>query len=101
MGSPDLPNDENNISRPVASSLPMHGGNITASDDSDLENIENGYAGYQPLAFDEETMEYTNENNDELDETDADDDFDYQVSQIIDRNFVINCNFDLIEFTGI
>lgn len=80
MGSPDLPNEENNIVRPTATNLPMHGGNTTASDDSDVDNIENGHVGYQPLAFDEETMEYTNENNAQDDEDGADDDFDYQVS---------------------
>lgn len=80
MGSPDLPNDEDNICRPVANALPMHG-NGTVSDDSDIENNENGYVGYQPLAFNEETMEYTNENTTTEDAgSDADDDYDYQVS---------------------
>lgn len=79
MGSPDLPNDENNISRPAASSLPMHGGNTTASDDSDMENIEAGYVGYEPLSLDEETMEYRNESIELENEDDADDDFDYSV----------------------
>lgn len=82
MGSPDLPNEENNISRPVASSLPMHGGNTTASDDSDVENIENIVgSGYQPLSLDEETMEYRNESNeqDNDNDDDADDNFDYSV----------------------
>lgn len=83
MGSPDLPNEENNISRPVASSLPMHGGNTTASDDSDVDNIEAGYVGYQPLSLDEETMEYRNESNeqdnDNDDDDDGDDNFDYSV----------------------
>lgn len=88
MGSPDLPSDENNISRPIASALPMHG-NGTASDDSDIENNENGYVGYQPLAFDEETMEYTNENLATEDAgSDADDDYDYQVSFL--RKTMIN-----------
>lgn len=81
MGSPDLPNEENNITRPAASSLPMHGGNTTASDDSDVDNIEAGYVGYQPLSLDEETMEYRNEVNEQNndDEDDGDDDFDYSV----------------------
>lgn len=80
MGSPDLPNEENDISRPAASSLPMHGGNTTASDDSDVDNIEAGYVGYQPLSLDEETMEYRNETNEQdNDDDDADDDFDYSV----------------------
>lgn len=84
MGSPDLPSDENNISRPVASILPMHG-NGTASDDSDIENNENGYVGYEPLAFDEETMEYTNQNPTTEDGgSDADDDYDYQVSLLLE-----------------
>lgn len=82
MGSPDLPNEENNITRPAASSLPMHGGNTTASDDSDVDNIENGYVGYQPLSLDEETMEYRNEiNGQDNDDDDADDNFDYSVSK--------------------
>lgn len=73
MGSPDLPAEENTLSRPLDGSLPMHG-NITTSDDSDNENVEN--LGYQPLAFDDENMEYTNQaNNDDLD--DEDDDYDY------------------------
>lgn len=80
MGSPDLPNDENHITRPAASSLPMHGGNTTASDDSDIENIEAGqYVGYEPLSLDEETMEYRNETNELENDDDADDDFDYSV----------------------
>lgn len=78
MGSPDLPSEENNISRPVASSLPMHG-NTTASDDSDMENIEAGYVGYQPLSLDEETMEYRSETNEPDNGDDEDDDFDYSV----------------------
>lgn len=81
MGSPDLPNEENNITRPAASSLPMHGGNTTASDDSDVDNIEAGYVGYQPLSLDEETMEYRNEANEQNndDDDDGDDDYDYSV----------------------
>lgn len=86
MGSPDLPSDENHISRPAASSLPMHGGNTTASDDSDIEIIDAAYVGYQPLSLDEETMEYRNaaneqeiDNNDDDDDDDGDDHFDYSV----------------------
>lgn len=87
MGSPDLPNEENNISRPAATSLPMHGGNTTASDDSDMDNIEAGYVGYQPLSLDEETMEYRNETNDQDNADDADDDFDYSVCLLHSFNF--------------
>lgn len=83
MGSPELPSEENDISRPAASSLPMHGENATVSDDSDVENADGGYSGYQPLALDEETMEYRIENagqENENDENDyEDDDFDYSV----------------------
>lgn len=87
MGSPDLPNEENNICRPPESSLPMHGGNTTASDDSDIENIE--YLGYEPLAFDEDTMEYTSQqNNHDNDEDDANDNFDYQVSEMFRCNMI-------------
>lgn len=92
MGSPDLPSDENNISRPVASQLPMHGGNTTASDDSDMEIIDAGYVGYQPLSLDEETMEYRNEEddvNDEENEDDGDDHFDYSVGIIILQHFFL------------
>lgn len=86
MGSPDLPNEENNISRPAASSLPMHGGNTTASDDSDMEIIIDAeYVGYQPLSLDEDTMEYRNENNDQENDDDADDNYDYSVS----LNFIL------------
>lgn len=88
MGSPDLPNEENNISRPPESSLPMHGGNTTASDDSDIENID--YLGYEPLAFDEDTMEYRNQqNNYDNDEDDANDNFDYQVNRNLKCNISI------------
>lgn len=105
MGSPDLPPNENNISRPAASNLPMHGGNTTASDDSDMEIIDSTYLGYQPLNLDEETMEYRNEANEQANEydddnDDGDDDFDYSVciiflfiSFIIHRDFIsINVN---------
>ena len=81
MGSPDLPSEENNISRPAAASLPMHG-NTTASDDSDMEIIDSGYVGYQPLSLDEETMEYRNDNNEQENDDDGDDDFDYSVRSI-------------------
>lgn len=99
MGSPDLPNEENNLPTPLGSSLPMHGGNITASDDSDMDNVDNGYAGYQPLAFDEETMEYTNDNaNNELDDEneDEDDHFDYSVrfKNIIDFIHSVRSDFE-------
>lgn len=84
MGSPELPvEDENNIDRPPVNSLPMHGINGIGgtSDDSDNENMDDAYAGYQPLAFDEDTMEYSvqMENNNEMDD-DENDDYDYQVS---------------------
>lgn len=84
MGSPELPGEEESISRPPANSLPMHGGgNTTASDDSDAENADGGYGGYQPLTLDEETMEYRNgaaENGQENeDDDDGDDHFDYSV----------------------
>lgn len=82
MGSPDLPPTENDITRPSANILPMHGGNTTASDDSDMENIDSAYLGYQPLNLDEETMEYRNEGNEQVneeEEDDGDDDFDYSV----------------------
>lgn len=82
MGSPDLPSEENDISRPAASSLPMHGGNTTASDDSDMEIIDADYAGYQPLSLDEETMEYrieVNGTNEHDNDDHGDDDFDYSV----------------------
>lgn len=78
MGSPDLPSEENNISRPAATSLPMHG-NTTASDDSDMEIVDSGYVGYQPLSLDEDTMEYRNDNNEQENDDDGDDDFDYSV----------------------
>lgn len=77
MGSPDLPNDENTLSRPL-DSLPMHGIITTASDDSDNENMEN--LGYQPLPFDEENAEYVNrEDGNDVDDNvdDEDDDYDY------------------------
>lgn len=80
MGSPDLPSEENNITRPATSSLPMHGGNATASDDSDMEIIDAGYVGYQPLNLDEETMEYRYENNEQdNDDDEEDDNYDYSV----------------------
>lgn len=68
MGSPELPHeDENDIVRPQTNNLPMHG-NTGASDDSDNENMDDGYAGYQPLAIDDDTtndMEYVFENVDD------------------------------------
>lgn len=79
MGSPDLPSEENDITRPTVNNLPMHGGNTTASDDSDMENIDTAYLGYQPLNLDEETMEYRNDPSNQENEDDADDDFDYSV----------------------
>lgn len=92
MGSPELPSEENDISRPAASSLPMHGENVTASDDSDVENADGGYSGYQPLTLDEETMEYRIENagqENENDENDyEDDDFDYSVCLLFYSNNV-------------
>lgn len=91
MGSPDLPSEENNISRPPASSLPMHG-NTTASDDSDMEIIDNGYVGYQPLSLDEETMEYRNDNNEQENDDDGDDDFDYSVRSIANNKNKIVAN---------
>lgn len=78
MGSPDLPNDENYISRPVASSLPMHG-NPQTSDDSDVDNNETGYVGYQPLSLDEDTMEYRNTETENGNNDNEDDDYDYSV----------------------
>lgn len=97
MGSPDLPSEENDITRPTANSLPMHGGNTTASDDSDMEMIDTGYLGYQPLNLDEETMEYRNDSNDQENDDDADDDFDYSVcifhlnSFHCSQNTISNC----------
>lgn len=81
MGSPDLPSEENNISRPAASNLPMHGN--TASDDSDMEIIDAGYVGYEPLSLDEETMEYRNEGIHQENDDDGDDDYDYSVRFIL------------------
>lgn len=76
MGSPDLPHEENGLSRPMDSSLPMHGGNTTTSDDSDNENVEQ-HMGYQPLAFDEDNMEYTNQAADNDMDDEEDDNYDY------------------------
>ncbi|XP_031624023.1 male-enhanced antigen 1 [Contarinia nasturtii] len=96
MGSPDSPSGENNISRPVANQLPMHGGNTTASDDSDMEIIDAGYVGYQPLSLDEETMEYRSEDNnvnDQENDDDEDDHFDYSAfnapTQAPETNIVV------------
>lgn len=75
MGSPDLPHEENTISRPVDSSLPTHGGETTTSDDSDNENQE--HQGYQPLAFDEDTMEYIGQAAADNNGDDEDDNYDY------------------------
>lgn len=74
MGSPDIPHDDYTLSRPL-DGLPMHGGNTTASDDSDTENAEN--LGYQPLPFDEENAEYGNRADNNLNDDDEDDDYDY------------------------
>lgn len=76
MGSPELPNDEN-ITRPAVNNLPMHG----ASDDSDNENIDEDYAGYQPLAIDEDTTEQQNNESAENDD-DEDDNYDYSVKYL-------------------
>lgn len=91
MGSPDLPSEENNISRPAVNSLPMHG-NTTASDDSDMEIIDAGYVGYQPLNLDEETMEYRNDSNEQENDDDGDDDFDYSVC-FINSFILITSNY--------
>lgn len=66
MGSPELPNeDENTLRRPQAGSLPMHG---HISDESENENMEeDGYVGYQPLAIGEDEtndMDYSNDEED-------------------------------------
>lgn len=99
MGSPELPSEENNIARPMASSLPMHGENATGSDDSDAENGDGSYGGYEPLALDEETMEYRNANtgqdNENDDDDDGDDHYDYSVCVDFFHGFVRHIlNFD-------
>lgn len=73
MGSPELPNeDENTIQRPQVNNLPMHGAvGGTTSDESDIEN-DDGYAGYQPLALDDEINDF---NMDDEDNEDIDNDF--------------------------
>lgn len=80
MGSPELPNDDDNIARPPANNLPMHGANTTGSDESDNENMNEEYVGYQPLAIDEDTIETTNQYVDSTMGDDEDDDYDYQVN---------------------
>lgn len=72
MGSPELPNeDENTISRPQVNNLPMHGAVGGTSDESDNENADDGYAGYQPLAIDDDTNDFNmDEDNDDDDNDD-------------------------------